>query len=65
VLLEKPTTATLAEFDQLVAAVDDSGLADGRAVFFSEAARTALGWNPTRAWRDQMPAEVRAAAYRP
>jgi nucleoside-diphosphate-sugar epimerase len=34
-------------------------LADGRAVFTSEAARTALGWNPTRTWRDQVPADVK------
>ncbi|WP_159944492.1 MULTISPECIES: NAD(P)-dependent oxidoreductase [unclassified Nocardiopsis] len=31
-----------------------AALADGRAVFSSEAARTALGWIPTRTWREQL-----------
>ena len=35
-------------------------LADGQAVFSSQNARTALGWNPRRTWRTQMSAQVRA-----
>lgn len=38
-----PTTAAAA-----------SALADGRAVFSSRAAHTALGWTPTRTWREQL-----------
>ncbi|RKS08714.1 nucleoside-diphosphate-sugar epimerase [Nocardiopsis sp. Huas11] len=36
-----------------------AALADGSAVFSSRAAREALGWNPTRTWREQVPADVR------
>lgn len=37
-----------------------SSLADGRAVFSSESARTTLGWHPRRTWRTQMSAQARA-----
>ncbi|MFV2197816.1 NAD-dependent epimerase/dehydratase family protein [Nocardiopsis sp. LOL_012] len=39
-------------------------LADGRAVFSSERARTLLGWEPARTWRTQLPPEQHPSAER-
>ncbi|GAA0972312.1 MULTISPECIES: NAD-dependent epimerase/dehydratase family protein [Nocardiopsidaceae] len=54
-LAEGPVHELLPRFHPSTAQTAAS-LADGRSVFSSEAARTALGWNPTRTWRDQMSA---------
>ncbi|KOX15742.1 NAD(P)-dependent oxidoreductase [Nocardiopsis sp. NRRL B-16309] len=41
-----------------------AALAGGGAVFSSRAAREALGWNPSRTWREQVPAHVLDALER-
>lgn len=54
-----PVDTLLPEYHPTTAAAA-TALADGRAVFSSESARTTLGWHPRRTWRTQMSAQVRA-----
>ncbi|WP_150240023.1 NAD-dependent epimerase/dehydratase family protein [Nocardiopsis quinghaiensis] len=56
-----PVDALLPQHHPATAAAA-AALADGRAVFSSEAARTALGWTPTRTWREQLRTETGGSA---
>lgn len=56
-LAHGPVDATMARLHPTTAP-HSTALADGRAVFSNERARTELGWTPTRTWRTQLEGRI-------